>query len=375
VPGPTDPIRDGNARPRAPWSVDGGDGREMAGTSGSTAGPLRLIDEIPDIRTLEPLDSYHAELVALSRLLLADGVDPLGITRTLGQLNDTLTARLIGLAEAELGPAPCRHAWLSLGSQGRGEQVLSSDQDSALVYEAAGTGQHDFRDYYGPLAGLVVDALARAGSPLCSGGYMATTWCRPIEEFRGLLRGWVDVPEPQALLRAEVFLDLRPVDGDLPVDLLYAVLASGELRPRFLVMLAGAAVTFRPPIGLFGRLRVEGSVDVKRAGIAAIVLLARLYALAAGSPARSTALRLAAAADAGWISRPRAATLTEAYRFLTGLRLRHQIEQAGRGEPADNMVPLAALTRSEQQQLREVLRAVRDLQGMTAVRFATDTVI
>jgi CBS domain-containing protein len=344
------------------------------GMAESTAGPLRVIDEIAGIRRLEPLDSYHAELVALSRLLLADGVDALEITRTMGQLNDTLTARLISLAEAELGPPPCRHAWLSLGSQGRGEQVLSSDQDSALAYEVAGTGPHDFRDYFGPLAGLVVAALARAGSPLCSGGYMATTWCRPIGEYRSLVRGWVEAPEPAALLRAEVFLDLRPVHGDLPVDTLYAALASGESRPRFLVMLAAAAVTFRPPIGLFGRLRVEGSIDVKRAGIAAIVLLARLYALAAGSPARTTALRLDAAAAAGWISRPRAVTLTEAYRFLTGLRLRHQIEQAGRGEPADNVVPLAELTRNEQQQLREALRAVRDLQDVTASRFATDTV-
>jgi CBS domain-containing protein len=345
------------------------------GVSGSTAGPLRVIDEISGILRPEPLDSYRGELVALVGLLLADGVDPLEVTRVVGTLNDALTARLIGLAEAELGPPPCRHAWLALGSQGRGEQVLSSDQDSALAYEGVGADQ-DAADYFGPMADLVVAALARAGLALCPGGYMATTWCHPIDEYRRLFRGWVEYPEPDALLRAEIFLDLRPVHGDLPVDVLDAALASGALRPRFRVMLARAAVTFRPPIGVFGRLRVEHSaIDVKRAGIAAIVLLARLYALAAGSPARTTVLRLEAAATAGWMTRARADGLTEAYRFLTGLRLRHQLEQARRDEPTDNVVPLAALTAPEQRRLRDALRGVRDLQDMTASLFATHTVM
>jgi len=342
----------------------------------SVASPLRVIDEIPSIGRLEPLDSYHGGLIALIRQLLADGAEALEVTRTVGHLNDTLTSRLIGLAEAELGPPPCRYAWLSLGSQGRGEQVLSSDQDSALAYEGAGTDQHDFGDYFGPLAGLVVAALARAGLPLCAGGYMATNWCHPIDEFRRLFRGWVECPEPDALLRAEIFLDVRPVHGDLSIDVLDRILASGAYRPRFLVMLARAAVTFRPPIGRFGRLRVENSaVDVKRAGIVAIVLLARLYALAAGSSARTTALRLSDAATSGSIGRAGAANLTEGYGFLTGLRLRHQLAQASRGEPADNVVPLAELTAQEQQRLREVLRAVRDIQDLTASRFATHTVM
>lgn len=355
--------------------ADGSQG-DVVGFPESVASPLRVIDEIPSIGRLEPLDYYQGELVGLVRQLLADGADALEVTRTVGHLNDKLTSRLISLAEAELGPPPCRYAWLLLGSQGRGEQVLSSDQDSALAYERAGTDQHDFRPYFGPLAGLVVAALARAGLALCPGGYMATKWCHPIEEYRGLFRSWVEYPEPEALLRAEIFLDVRPVHGDLPVDVLDAILASGAYRPRFLVMLARAAVTFRPPIGVFGRLRVEdAAVDVKRAGIAAIVLLARLYGLAAGSCARTTALRLDAAASAGSIARVRAGNLIEAYRFLTGLRLRHQLEQALRGEPADNVVPLAELSTPEKQRLREVLRAVRDLQDVTASRFATHTVM
>ena len=103
--------------------------------------------------------------------------------------------------------------------------------------------------------------------------------------------------------------------------------------------MARAAVTFRPPISLFGRLRVRGStLDVKRGGTAAIVLLARLYALIAGSAEHSTVLRLQAAAAAGTLSSATAGDLIDAYRFLTDLRLRHQIQQAEENVPADNRV-------------------------------------
>lgn len=344
------------------------------GSPEQLATPLRALDELRSIARPEPLDGYRQLLVELVAGLLAEGADAVEVTQAVARVNDTLTARLLALAEAELGPVPCRYAWLSLGSQGRGEQVLSSDQDSAVAYED--DAPEAARGYVAALADLVVEALARAGLPRCAGGYMATTWCRPLGDYQRLFRGWVTAPEPQALLQAEVFLDVRAAHGTLPADPLGAVLVGGGgERSRFLVMMARAAVTFRPPLRPLGGVRArDGVVDVKLAGIAALVLLARLYALAAGSDARTTPLRLAAAAEAGTLSRAGAAQLTEAYRFLTRLRLRHQLDQARRGVAPDNLVPLDDLTPAERRRLRDVLHAVRDTQAYTATRFATHTV-
>jgi CBS domain-containing protein len=311
--------------------------------------------------------------VAAVRQLLADDADALQITQTLAHVNDTLTKRLVSLAETELGRPPCRYAWLALGSHGRGELVLSSDQDSAIaVDDHAG---ETAAEYFQHLATLVVSALARAGLPLCDGGYMATNWCRGIGDFRAMFRGWVWQPEPDALLRAEVFLDARPVYGDLPVDALEGILAAGGSRGRFLVQMARAAVTFKPPLRSFGRPQAKYStIDVKRGGTAAIVLLARLYALAAGSTARPTVQRLEAAAAAGTLSQAGVGQLVEAYRMLTGLRLRHQVEQVEGGGAADNRVPLSDLTVAERRRLRDLLRVVRDVQEVTDLRFATHSV-
>lgn len=335
--------------------------------------PRGLVERLRSVDDLAPLDGYQAQIVAaVHDLLQDDDVDVLEVTAAIAAVNDALTGRLLGLAEERLGRPPCDYAWLALGSHGRGEQVLSSDQDSALGFA---DDVPQARKYFADLAALVVQALARAGLPLCDGGFMATSWCRPVADLRETFAGWVDRPEPEALLRAEVFLDVRPVCGSLAVDVLDRTLVVAGSRGPFRVQMARAAVTFRPPLTVFGRLRtVDQALDVKRAGTAAIVLLARLYALAGGSSARSTLARLMAAVDAGTLSRPDAEQLAAAYRVLTRLRLRHQVAQVRARRPADNLVRVDRLSGEERARLRAALRHVRDLQETTASAFATHTV-
>lgn len=338
--------------------------------------PVRVIDEIGDIDRLEPLDAYQGQVLDLIRSGIAAGGDVLDVSRAVADANDSLTRRLLGLAETHLGPRTCRYRWLALGSQGRREQVLSSDQDHAIAYELPEHGgESAAHDYFAALAGLVVPGLARAGLPLCAGGYMATNWCRPLDEFERLFRSWIQEPRPAALLQAEVFLDVRGCHGDLSTDVLDRILLAGGSRGPFRVQMARAAVVFRPPFGWFGRLRTGGStVDLKLGGTAAIVLLARLYALTAGSTAHSTVPRLQAASAAGTLSSISAEGLIDAYRFLTGLRLRHQVEQVSKGLPADNRISLDWLTGEQRLRLRTTLRLVRDLQDVTAMRFSTSSV-
>ena len=337
--------------------------------------PVRAIDAILGIDRLEPLDSYQGQVLDLIRSGLADGVDVLDVSGAVADANDSLTRRLLGLAEAHLGAPAWRYRWLALGSHGRREQVLSSDQDHAIAYELnAPAEKAAAHDYFIGLAGLVVPALARAGLPLCSGGFMATSWCRPLDEYELLFRSWVRNPQPKALLEAEVFLDVRACHGDLPTHVLERILLTGGSRGPFRVQMARAAVAFRPPSGWFGRLRTGPAVDVKLGGTAAIVLLARLYALTAGSTEHSTVPRLQAASAAGTLSSSTAASLIEAYRFLTDLRLRHQMEQVITGIPADNLIPVDRLANEQRQRLRTTLRLVRDMQDVTAMRYSTSSV-
>jgi CBS domain-containing protein len=350
--------------------------------------PLRALLDLSDIDRPEPLAGYQDQLLDVISSRLARGDDVLAVTAAIADANNLLTRRLLDLAQAHLGPPPCRYAWLVLGSQGRGEQVLSSDQDSAIAYESGlPADEPAVREYFAALSGMVVNALALAGLPLCAGGYMATNWCRPMTEFQSLFHGWIDDPQPHALLWAQVFLDVQAGAGDLPIDPLERLLVAGGRRGPFRAQMARAAVMFRPSLTWWGGLRTtratSGSrpqeastavrtLDVKASGTAPIVLLARLYALAAGSAAHSTVERLEAAT--GTLSPPDTAALIDAYRYLTGLRLRHQLEQIRAGFPADNRICPEQLPMQDRRRLRTALHVIRDVQEITARNFATHTV-
>lgn len=341
--------------------------------------PLRALLDFQDISRLDPLAGYQEQLLDVIGERLAQGDDVLAVTAAIADANNLLTRRLLDLAQVDLGPPPCRYAWLVLGSQGRGEQVLSSDQDSAIAYESgAPENEPAVREYFAALSGVVIGALAFAGLPLCGGGYMATNWCRPLAEFRSLFHGWIDDPQPHALLWAQVFLDVQACAGDLPIDPLEDLLVAGGGRGPFRAQMARAAVMFRPSLTWWGGLRTTRTstdvrtLDIKTSGTAPIVLLARLYALAAGSAAHSTVARLQTAT--GTLSPPDAAALIDAYRYLTGLRLGHQLEQIRAGLPADNLISPELLSVEDRRRLRTALHVIRDVQEITARNFATHTV-
>ena len=335
-------------------------------------GPLMLLSRIESIDSPAALEGYAEGIAATAESLLAAGLEPVRIARVIASLNDALTRRLVRLAEAELGEPPCDYAWLALGSEGRMEQVLLSDQDNALAFAEA---SEEARRYFDALAERVVGGLLRAGFPRCPGGYMATSWCLSLAEWRRRFHGWVAVPGPQALLEAEVFLDFRPVCGELSLEPLEEALLEGGRRPLFLAQLARVATKFPPPLRRLGRIRaVGGRVDVKRGGIAAIVLLARLHALAAGSTARSTLERLRHAAESGTLTIHGSDDLSDAFRLLMRIRLREQLRMRAAGKAPEDQVPLDDLSQLERRWLRDALQTVTQAQRSVAARFHTESI-
>lgn len=330
--------------------------------------PLPLLNRIEALgRLADAPHDYSREVASIAETLFSGGLGVTQIGNVLAAVSDALARRLLELAERELGPPPCPYSWIVLGSEGRREQVLLSDQDNALVYleDAPRAGE-----YFQALAELVVDGLIKAGFPRCPGDYMATSWCKPLDEWEALFAHWVEIPEPQALLEAQIFLDFRAVHGGVSLEPLARILMAGGRRSRFLHNLARAVLRFRPPLAPLGRIRTaDGWIDLKTGGISAIVMLARLYALAGGAAGHSTLERLEAAAEAGTLSPAGAEILGESFRFLTRLRLQEQFRMLRRGEEPSNRVRLDALSPLERRRLGEALRAVRKQQDAAALRF------
>jgi CBS domain-containing protein len=236
------------------------------------------------------------------------------------------------------------------------EQTLLTDQDNALVFADEGVPS---MDWFRRLAERVNADLVAAGFPECPGGYMASAWHGPRSEWLARFTGWIDVPNPKALLVASIFFDFRRVAGKLDLEPLEAVLSGAQRKTAFLRLLASASLDHHPPPRLLLRLKGEASVvDLKAHGISPIVFPARCFGLEAGARARSTPERLAAAARAGLVPEEQRATLVEALRFLLGLRLRLQLEAQARGAPMTSRVALADLRALDRTRLKEAFRAI-----------------
>ncbi len=322
--------------------------------------PIYLQRQLNNLHDPAELARYSHEVTRMVEMLQRGGLAAPQIGRIVSTLNDTLIARLVQQAEAELGAPPMPYAWIVFGSEGRAEQMVLTDQDNALVYATASPAA---QNYFSDLATFVVERLIIAGFPPCPGGYMATNWCKSLDEWLAVFAQWIDRPEPQALMEAGIFFDFRSIYGSLSLEPLEQQMLAAQRNGIFLAYLAQAANAFAPPLGFFNRLRSEdGYIDLKKGGIAPVVGMARALALAAGSRARATTERLAAAVQGGVLSSEGADNLNGAFEFFLHLRLRTQLAAIHAGQTPDNRVRVKALTAREQRLLKDAFVMVREMQ-------------
>jgi CBS domain-containing protein len=351
-------------------------GREIVGVltsndvlKATAQGPVAVLRRVERLATRDSLPGYAGKVAEMASSLLAGGLDTGVIASFVARLNGALLQRILRWAEADLGPAPCRWAWMVFGSEGRMEQTLLTDQDNALVYEEDSA---EARRWFHAIAERANADLEAAGFPRCPGGYMAREWCFTMPEWRARFQAWVDDPSPQALLHAAIFFDFRRAYGTLDLDPLEDILQRGKNVHMFVAGMAKAALGFRPPTGLRLRLKSDSEVDLKFHGISPIVFLARCYAVECGAHERHTLARLDAAVRAELIGPDVRDTLREAYRFLLDLRLREQIRMIADGKTPVNTISLAGLSSVERSRLKEAFREIRSWQEKAAFHYRTD---
>jgi CBS domain-containing protein len=336
----------------------------------TAAGPVAVMKRVERLGDRGALPGYSTKVAEMASVLFNGGLEPTVIGGFVARLNDTLLTRILRWAEAELGPPPTPYAWLVFGSEGRMEQMVLTDQDNALVY---GEESPEARAYFGALAERAIADLVAAGFPRCPGGYMATKWHGPLDEWEDRFRGWLDQPTPKALLEASIFFDFRAVHGHLDVSRLRAAVARAKGARTFLSAMAKSALTFHVPGGLALRLRSESSkFDMKLKGISPIVFLARVYGLESAARTSNTLDRLRTCVEAGLIAQDTCDTLSEAYRFLLRVRLREQIKMISLGKPPSNMISLSDLSSMERSRLRDAFRAVEVWHERAAYHYRTD---
>ncbi len=329
---------------------------------------LQAIGRAAGITELAPL---QMRIQGLVHAMLAHGASSRQLTRLIARVNDALVVRVIDLVVAEAGPLP-RFSWLSFGSEARGEQTFSTDQDNGIVFVAgAGESEEAARARLLPVATKINQMLDRIGFPLCRGKIMASNpeLCLSVEEWRIKLGELISLSTPENLLRATILFDPRVVWGD-PEPLqgvLDTISAQARTHTRFQRALAQHALEWRPPLGLLRDFvthrSAEGrSLDLKTSGLQIFVSAARVLALSEGVRELNTEDRLMAVAATGRIKPRDAEAWAEAFALIQQLRMRGHQAQLAEGRPLSNELVPDSLNPLERRILKEALRQAQRLQ-------------
>lgn len=300
--------------------------------------------------------------------LLSQGVQARQLTALISHLNDVLTQRLLVLVAAQVGFRQQNFCWLALGSEGRSEQTIATDQDNALIVaDAMSVAERAAAQAFAHQVNLALDAC---GYPLCKGGIMAGAagGCRSLSEWRAHFLQWIEHGSPEDLLAASIYFDLRALAGDanMAAQLQATVLERAQNTPRFLKQLAQNALSRAAPLAWHGGVASDdhGRLDLKLQGTALVVDAARLFALAQGIAAVNTRERLLAVGQALGLASTEYQAWVAGFEFLQMLRLRVQLGEMGSLGPEanPNQIRVADLNDIDKRLLKESLRVARSLQ-------------
>ncbi len=300
--------------------------------------------------------------------LLGQGIQARQLTALISHLNDLVCERLVQIYAQIHHLDLKKFAWIALGSEGRGEQTIATDQDNALVFESLSPEAE--RQAYLSFAKDVNEALDLCGYPLCKGKVMASNpkICLSQEEWIERFSYWIDHGSPDDLLNASIYFDFRLVTGNsaLLEGMRNLVAKRASETPRFIKLLSDNSLRMRVPLSWHGGIdttKIDGKecIDLKMQGTAIVVDAARIYALSKGVLSTNTRDRLTQVGKILGVQDREFNAWVTAFEFLQMLRLSVQIEdKAIGGNP--NLIEYRSLNDIDRRILKESIKTVRNLQ-------------
>ena len=351
--------------------------------SQQTRSPLYLTQEMEAAESIEELKAINGRILDMVRSAMSAGADTRSLVHLIAHFNDGFTQRIIILMERLEGiTLPARAAYLALGSEGRGEQTLRTDQDSALIY-ADGISAAELKDC-GRFADRLVDALEYVGIPRCPGNTMASNplWQHSLSEWQQLLEQWISVPIGEHMVNFGMFQDFRTIHGDksLEKNLHDFIRATTRRNMLFFPYVAKNIVRFPAPLGMFGRIKVErigsnrGKVDLKKSGIFAITEGVSLLALENNVDKGTTWDKIEKLGQMGALSTKVSETISDSFTQLVNFRLQRQLSDLAAGNKPSNAIDPLRLPEKEQKQLREALRGVNQFLRIIRDHYRLDSI-
>ncbi len=339
---------------------------------------LLLVSSIFQQQTVEELASLSEQVKDSFVRLVNEDANSHMVGSAMSVIGRSFKQRIIELAEEELGEPPIPYCFVALGSMGRDEQLLVTDQDNAIILDNTYIAA-EHNEYFEKFAKIICDGLDKCGYSYCTGDIMATNpeWRMTRAEWEECFADWIDNPNPKALLNASIFFDLDGVYGRLKwaEQLNGFIVRRARKNNRFLACLARNAMNRTPPLGFFKDFVMEkdgqhkNSINLKRRGTAPLADLIRVHALAVGSRSKNSFERLDDIQEAGILPKGKARDLSDALEFISMVRIRHQAYDVENQIDPDNNIEPENLSDFERRNLKDAFQILSNAQNFLKFRY------
>lgn len=340
---------------------------------------LSLIRNIEDARSLDELNLLRQDVEEVLRVLIADGAVASHACKIVSELNDKMVQRVIGISEKALGVPPAPYAWLGLGSEGRKEQTLLTDQDNAIIFDALTSekGARRAKEYFLDLSEKVVNGLDQCGFPLCKGNIMATNprYFGDLSEWKKKTKQWIDLSAEKGenLIDIYTFLDFRAVYGSETIEetLRSHVIATLKNNAVSLRMLARPIVSIPIPLGFFKNFVVEKNgkyknmVNIKINGLLPLITCVKLLAFHAEVTEVNTLERIKKLTEKSIIPTDQSESIEQAFETFLGFKIYNNLNSIDQGRDFSNNINPTLLGTKQKQLLKDSFLAVSEIQKLT----------
>lgn len=347
---------------------------------------MLLIGNISKARTVEDLIFAREEIVKVARALLSESRSHIETMEIISYIHHRIIQRCHDIVLDEMKrqgkkQPDIKFCFIIMGSGGRKEMLLGPDQDNGFIYE-------DFPDekieevdaFFVPFAEKLVAALARIGYPRCEGKVMVNNplWRGRLKDWQQRVSDWIRVPEAQKVRYSSIFLDFMPIVGEASLcqDLRDIVLSEIRTHPIFLFHMMELDFKHKVPLSLIGRFSLEkdkkhkGKLSIKQAGSIFIVDCVRMFLLEKQVEATTTTERIDQLVRLQVFNLETAEHIKAAFEAFTFLRLRNEISLTEQGKFPTHYLDPYALTKNEQDLLKEAFRVASKLQDSTKRHFS-----
>ncbi|MFB1033342.1 MAG: DUF294 nucleotidyltransferase-like domain-containing protein, partial [Aliarcobacter cryaerophilus] len=301
-------------------------------------------NQIINAETLDELKEASHSFIKIIKSLNAKGVKIEFISKLINQLNKKLLDKLYKiLAPKELIGKSCL---VVMGSEGRAEQILRTDQDNALIIsDDCSISEEKLREF----THLFTETLVDFGFPRCEGNIMVSNpyWCRKQSDFKELIYEWVNSPSGDNFMNIAIFYDALCVSGDIEIikelkNYLFKISSNSQ---SFYTNFARVINSFDVPLGFFDGFvfnskdeKHKDEIDIKRGGIFIIVQGIRSLSIQNRVLNTNTIKRINSLKELKVLDDESAKELIMAFNILNSLKLKASLEKLDKKEKIDNFV-------------------------------------